>query len=299
MKITTTTSDFNDYTNSFEEKINLLNICGFKHIDLSFINKNDNLPFLEENWVDYTKSLKEFAKTKSMDFVQAHSIIGGNPIEKDRDYDFLIKSTIRSIEVCGILEIPNIVVHSGWKPGIGREEYFKQNLEFFEQLFPAMEKTGVNVLVENSCKSNVGENWHFFNGSDMRDFIEYSGHQQLFACWDTGHANIEGHQYDDIVSLGEYLKAIHFNDNRGYCDEHILPYMGNMSIDEIMNGLVDIGFDGAFTFECNNSINTGSRKEYLKDTRAFKPSLELKIQIEKLMYNMGAEILERYNIKAE
>ena len=303
MKIATTTADFNKYVNTHEEKIELLNKCGFKHIDLSFYGKNDNLPFLKENWVDYTKLLKEFAETRDMDFVQAHSI-GGNPIEKDENYDFLLKSTIRSIEVCGILGISNIVVHSGWKAGIKREEYFKQNLEFFEQLYPAMEKTGVNVLIENSCKSNMGENWYFSNGSDMREFIEYSGHPQLFACWDTGHANVEGHQYDDIVSLGKNLKAIHFNDNRGCSDEHILPYMGTMSIDEIMNGLVDIGFDGAFTFECDNNIIAGygwpnSRKEFSKDKRAFKPSLELKMQVEKLMYSIGVEILERYDIKAE
>ncbi len=31
---------------------------------------------------------------------------------------------IRSIEVCGILGIPNTVAHSGWASGIGKEEYF-------------------------------------------------------------------------------------------------------------------------------------------------------------------------------
>lgn len=303
MKIATTTADFNKYANTHEEKIALLHECGFKHIDLSFYGKEDNLPFLENNWIDYARSLKEFAKNKGMDFVQAHSL-GGNPLVKNANHDFLLQSTIRSIEVCGILEIPNIVVHAGWKAGIGKEEYFEQNLAFFEQLYPAMEKSGVNVLIENSCKSNMGENWYFLNGSDMRDFIAYSAHPQLFACWDTGHANVEGHQYDDMVSLGKNLKAIHFNDNRGFSDEHILPYMGTMSIDEIMNGLVDIGFDGAFTFECDNSIITGSdwpnsRKAFPKDTRAFKPSLELKMQVEKLMYSLGVEILEKYNITAE
>ncbi|MCQ2735490.1 MAG: hypothetical protein MJ212_06060, partial [Alphaproteobacteria bacterium] len=62
MKIATTTADFNKYVNTHEEKIELLNKCGFKHIDFSFYGKNDNLPFLKENWVDYTKSLKVFAE---------------------------------------------------------------------------------------------------------------------------------------------------------------------------------------------------------------------------------------------
>ena len=39
----------------------------------------------------------------------------------------------------------------------------------------------------------------------MVEFLNYVGHPLLHACWDTGHANCEGSQYDDIVTLGKVI----------------------------------------------------------------------------------------------
>ena len=59
----------------------------------------------------------------------------------------------------------------------------------------------------------------------------------LHACWDTGHANCEGSQYDDIITLGKELFAIHYNDNHGAKDEHLIPFLGTLNHDEIINAL--------------------------------------------------------------
>ncbi|MBR5219956.1 MAG: sugar phosphate isomerase/epimerase, partial [Clostridia bacterium] len=143
----------------------------------------------------------------------------------------------------------------------------------------------------------------FYTGQDMVDFIEYADHPLLGACWDTGHANIEGHQYDDIVALGYHLRALHFNDNRGHGDEHIMPYLGTMSVDEVMCGLRDIGYRGDFTFECDSSLRPancwqGNRRRW-KDEIIAEPPAAMFDAMERALYLCGEQILTAYGYSVE
>ena len=83
-----------------------------------------------------------------MTFVQAHSQ-GGNPLSPDKAHaDFVLAATLRSIEICQMLGIPNTVVHCGTLPGASKEEWFEQNRAFYHKLIPTMERCGVNVFVK-------------------------------------------------------------------------------------------------------------------------------------------------------
>lgn len=192
MKLATTTCDFGIYP-THEERIRHLYDAGFRYIDLSLYTEGDMRDFMKHDWKETARNLKVYTESLGMKFVQAHSP-GGNPLSRDAKWDWLLESTIRSIEVCGILGIPSTVVHAGWAADIGREEYYEKNLEFYRLLWPVMEQNNVNVLVENSTKANMGSNYYFLTGADMKEFLKYAGHPLLHACWDTGHANIEGHQ---------------------------------------------------------------------------------------------------------
>ena len=304
MKIANTTGDLARYNISKFEKVRILHDAGFRYIDLSLYQEKYPDSFsLAENWKDNIKRLQDYAHSLGMEFVQAHSV-GGNPLNKDGSYEMLLKSTIRSIEVCGMLGIKNTVVHSGVMSGIGKEEYFERNLEFYKLLFPYMEKHNVNVLIENGTKANQRDDYFFFTGKDMKEFIDYAGHPLLKACWDTGHANIEGHQYEDIMTLGKDLHAIHFNDNRGKGDEHIMPFLGTMSMDEVMHGLIDSDFDGYFTLECDSSLRPfkywqGDRRDYKLDNRLQNPPLCLAEAMESVLYKTAKYILEQYGLFEE
>ena len=147
MKLATTTCDFGIYP-SHEERIRHLYDAGFRYIDLSLYTESDMKEFLEPGWEDRVLRLKEYAQSLGMTFVQAHSP-GGNPLSRDTKWDWLLEATIRSVEICGILGIPNTVVHAGWAGGIGREEYYEQNRDFYALLYPAMEKNNVNIFSKN------------------------------------------------------------------------------------------------------------------------------------------------------
>lgn len=301
MKLATTTGDFSRFVNTYQEGIDCVCEAGFKYIDLNMytIKKDDEL-LVSDKWLESAKAILENTQRKGAEFVQAHAP-GGNPLSEDKStVDELIRATVRSIDVCGVLGIPNIVVHGGCLQGISKEENFEKNKRFFEKLFPAMERNNVNVLCENSTHKNVGDMYFTNSGSDMKEFVKYVNHPLFHACWDTGHGNCEGNQYEDILAIGNDLFAVHINDNSGQGDEHILPYLGTVNMDEIMNALIDVDYKGIFTFECDSSLRPakywqGDRKTFEKDNRISEPQLFMQKQLEKLMYDMGEYILKSYD----
>lgn len=304
MRLATTTGDFGSYCKTYKERIKHLYEAGFRYIDLSLytVREEDEL-LVSADWKENAEHLKAYAEGLGMKFVQAHAP-GGNPMCKDDKYDVLLKATIRSIEVCGVLGIPNIVVHSGFEQGVRKQEYFEKNKLFFEELFPHMEKWNVNVLCENSTKANMKDSFFPNSGADMKAFVEYVNHPLFHACWDTGHAHIEGPQYDEIMTLGKELYALHISDNRGEKDEHLIPFLGTISMDEVMNALIDSGYQGYFTMEAEGSLRSancwlGKRYRFKEDDRLASPQLFMQKQMEKLMYEIGVYILKSYNCYEE
>ncbi|MBQ9802509.1 MAG: sugar phosphate isomerase/epimerase [Clostridia bacterium] len=304
MKIATTTADFNFYVNTYEDRIKELHRAGFRYIDLNMYSFTPNCVYMQDNWKDAVYRLKTVADELGMTFVQAHSQ-GGNPLWKDPErVDFLLKATIRSIEICELLGIKNTVVHAGCRRGLSREEWFAENKAFYQKLFPAMERCGVNVLCENSSEQNIGKGcYYLYSGKDMREFIDYVGHPQFGGCWDTGHANMVGPQYGEILALGDKLWAIHYNDNRGERDDHVVPFLGTVNHDEIMTALTDVGFRGYFTLECDSSLLKYNKRRHFRDEsgdlKLRNPELFMQRHIEALLYDAAKWILQSYGLFEE
>ena len=144
----------------------------------------------------------------------------------------------------------------------------------------------------------------FFTGAILRDFIEYVAHPMVHACWDTGHANMDGGQYENLMTLGGELRGIHVHDNYGVNDDHAVPYFGTLSLDELMHGLIDCGYKGCFTFEACSSLGAENfrnprRRVYESDKRLFKPSLPIKLAMEKVLYEVGKHALQSYGLFEE
>ena len=301
MKIATTTEDFSFYCSSDEERIRELYRAGFRYIDFNMYTFTPECEYMQKDWRKRILCLKELADELGMQFVQAHSQCG-NPLSEDPDHvDFLVKATIRSIEICEILGIKNTVLHNGVAEGLTKEEWFVKNKAFYERLFPTMERCGVNLLCENSTKANMGELYFINSGKDMREFIEFVDHPLVHGCWDTGHANCEGNQYNDIMAIGEELYAIHYNDNHGEKDEHLVPFLGNMNHDEVITALIDVNFKGYFTLECSSSLIkydqwTGKRRNFDKSSKLREPQLFMQRHIEKMMYDTAKWMLCEYGI---
>ncbi len=306
MRIATTTGDFRHYCKTPAECVLAFEGTGFKYLDYSFYEEiYPGSPFLGDDWLRQVDEAAEAAAKSGMIFVQAHSP-NYNPLSPSADHEAGMKATIRSIEACARLGIPNIVVHNGERKDIlypeGKETYFSLNRKFNEALFPIMEKTGVNVLIENSAYENMQGKYYFMTGSEMTEYLDRIGHPLLHAVWDTGHANMNGaNQYKEITALGSHLKALHVQDNFGTYDEHIAPMMGTLDLDAVIQALLDIKYDGYFTFEASNILAAWNCWPHarmdtpgIRERKVAQVSLQVRQKAEDLLYEIGKYALSQY-----
>lgn len=301
MKLATTTSDFGAYGLTQQETVDCICQAGFRYIDYNFgLDYNRRNGAYSDDWQQHLADVKQRAEAQGASFVQAHAPMG-KPILRGDYHTQFVNDTIRSIEGCALLGIPNLVVHSGYEQDISKEECFERNRDFYLELMPAAEKTGVNILLENFNKMNIEGMYWVDNAKDQRAMIDYIDHPMLHACWDTGHGNMQETPQDEALrTLGHHVYALHVQDNLGNDDHHLAPFCGSLSIDSLMHGLIDIGYKGCFTFEATNFfLAPGKRRPFEADQRMIKPPLALRIKAESMLLDIGKIVLDAYGFEAE
>ena len=298
MKLATSFADFGRYASSGEECIKLVHDAGFRYIDFPL---GGRAFFSEgEGWREVAKRFADYADEIGVKYVQAHSPNG--TVLRPDTWEREIFYAKRSLKICRELGIDRVVVHAAWTGRISsKESFYALNKQFYDAILPTAEETGVMILTENTSHASLGEGGcYIYSGADMTEFVEYIDHPLLQVVWDTGHGTTEGSQYDNILALGKHLQGLHVHDNNGKSDEHTMPYTGVLNLDQVMNGLLDVGYEGYFTFEALNVLRAGKdgrqpRQKFEKDTRLFEPSLEMQIDMERLMYHIGKHALTAYN----
>lgn len=298
MKIATTIGEMYPFTASPADAVRAYEGTGFKYLDYSFYSVLSDPcdPFMSDSWEGMIYDAKNEAERLGFSFVQAHApscALRGGEMEKG------LLATIRSIKACEMLGIKNMVIHSGFFPEIkypeDEKKYFLENEPFMRALIPEMEKTGVNILFENTTLKHCPDRCYFpARGRDLNAFVSFMNHPLFGAAWDVGHANMDRvDQYREITEIGRNLKAVHIHDNDSTRDMHTLPMMGNTDYDGIIRGLIDSGYEGYFTLEadCFMRYDRGIGEGLLAH-----PTLEMKRAAEMLLYTAAAEMLKRYNV---
>lgn len=318
MKLATTTYDFARYCDSYKEAIKLIHEAGFRYIDLSLdtIRDWDNGILIGDDWKKGVQEIKDAMDEYGMQFAQAHACSRSNYyFPPNTPKEEIKQNRTRSIEVCGELGIKNMVLHGQLSRELSTtlERAFELNRKHLLEELPLCEEYGVNILVENGPKKHYLETFYtdekienpkylegWYDAKILKDFIKYMDHPLIHACWDTGHANMNGYQYDEIKTLGDDLYGLHVHDNYDENDSHSMPYFGTLSLDDLMKALIDVNYKGFFTFEACNSLGSENyyvtnRKKIEGENKLFKPSLELKMIMEKFMYQVGKDALMAYN----
>lgn len=295
MKLATTTSDYFAYSFSYTDILKHIRKAGFRYADYNFgrdYNQRDGV--YSENIELYLYTVANAAEKDGIKLIQAHSPMG-KPLQ-DEDGSFLA-DTMRCIDACGAWGIKNLVVHSGYVPGLSREETFEHNKSFFLPLLDRAEKYEVNILVENFNKMCVDGLYWIDNAPDLLLMIECVNHPLFHAVWDVGHANMQEMPQDEALQiLGHHVRALHIQDNMGDEDTHLVPFLGTTNMDAVMNGLKNIGYNGYFTFEVGSFFaSSKNRRPYQRDMRLFTPPLELRDAFEHYLYELGKCILEKYD----
>lgn len=293
MKLATTTGDYFAHTDSQMVALAHIRQAGFRYADYNFGGdyRFQNGVF-SDGYEAYFEDIAQTANTLGIRLVQAHAPMG-KPLEDDGHF---LADNLRCIDACGAWKIPNIVIHSGYVRGLTPEQTFERNKAFFLPLLERAEKYGVNILVENFNKMCVDGLYWIDNAPDLLRMIECVDHPLFHAVWDVGHANMQEMPQDDALRLlGQHVRAVHIQDNMGDKDSHLAPFLGTLNLDAVMNGLLDIGYDGYFTFEVGAFFTPPEkRRQYSRSTRLAAAPLELRDAFERYLYTLGKCVLEKY-----
>lgn len=242
--------------------------AGFDGIDLPLYMHVD-----EVDWSDdvaagaWAEQRVGWAREAGVEWVQAHGPFF-DMFGEDEDAQRSREMCRHGIKACGRLGIPWMVLHPDIFPGAFDAGHVKamldRNVEFFRSLLDDCEKYQVGIAIENIhdhyAKTRGCERYFAGIPQEQCALIDALDHPLMGACWDTGHAHMNGlDQRAGIVALGERLKAIHIQETRSGVDrdDHVLPYsIENPGVDweGVVAGLREVNFPGPFTFEVHSAL---------------------------------------------
>ena len=179
----------------------------------------------------------------------------------------------KSMEICAFMGCPYIVVHGfklAYYLGSERKEW-ERTEAFLDSLAPIAKELGITICIENLYEGIGG---HIVEGPccDARKAVEridrfndkYLG-EVLGFCFDTGHANLVGIDFERFITMLDYrLKVLHIHDNDGIADLHQIPFTFTKTRENLpstdwggfVKGLRNIGFDKVLSFETAPVLTT-------------------------------------------
>ena len=312
MKLSSSTGDFSHYVSSVPQKVACFKGTKFKYINLE---QTGHIPeFFSESdadWKRFADTCGEAADSAGVTYVLSHAPCLHNAIlpaledHNDETYRANVRAIRRSIEVCHVLDIPRIVIHACPDKSFTSDTFYKYNRMFYTDFLDLAEKYNITIMTENWDNDDS----LFSAGEQLRDFVDYIDHPLLAACWDTAHGNIakkarEIGQYQNIIAIGDKLKGLHISDNFGDTHHHSWPFAGIINFDEVMQGLLDVNYDGYFNFEASYTLLHHNNIPYHRKpwehqektiTTLLDPSIQLKQKAVDLLYDIGQYILESYS----
>ena len=308
MKLATSSGDFVRYTNSIASAVKSFQGTKFKYINLELDHFCDEMKMTPDQAV---KVLKEAAEQAGITYSTAHAPILNAFDGDETHYRHCVQITRDSIEIAGKLGISGTVIHACHMPTWTAGEFYQKNKEFYSEFFDLMEKYNITVMTENTAKHTE---IFLSTGKELKEFADFVDHPLFGVCWDIAHANLNERarvkdQYDHIFDIGDKLKGLHIADNFGDgAHHHTFPFAGIINFDSVIQALLDVNYDGFFTFEASYTLLHHTNLPYHRQswehngqtvTRLWDPPIELKREAVDLLYDIGAYLLKSYDCYEE
>lgn len=148
-----------------------------------------------------------------------------------------------SVDKCAEYGIPATIVHlSSGRP---MPPITPQGIARYEYLFRYAKERNVTIALENL---RFAENLIYF----MEHYSEPA------FCWDNGHQYCCTPDVHYMKRYGHRLAALHLHDNR--CgldnDDHMLPFDGNIPMEQVAKEIAESGYQGTLMLEIGRLIVT-------------------------------------------
>ncbi len=228
--------------------------AGFKYFEYS----HGYVSAMESRGVEAFREAVDLARSLGLVPVQLHGpslepgFDLGSP-ETDRRKRSVERSC-RWIQHCSALGVPVMVEHA-----CEFHEDFHATSDLVKSSFRAIARCardrGIKVAVENEFDprdmARAGEGRRMTIPARVAclasELLEIVGIDPgaLGVCLDFGHANLQRPLFqleEAVEQLGQHLAATHLHDNEGVSDQHLMPFMGNIRWDRVMQALRSTGF---------------------------------------------------------
>lgn len=205
----------------------------------------------------------EAAKKYGLTFAQFHAPFPSFYPRRPTATRVQQKAIEKSIELCGKVGCPYIVVHpcfdgSARFPSMTKEQEYRLNIEFYSSLIPILKQSGVVCCLENMwCQDWKSKKIYTACCSDVTEACRYvddlnaiAGEKRFGFCLDIGHLLLLGlDPCNTMEVLGDRLVALHVHDNDGVNDTHMAPFAGVCNWRRFVKGLRENHYRGVLNFE--------------------------------------------------
>ena len=236
------------------------------YVDMSFFEyAYPGGVFLSDRWDEWIEEAAETAQRLGLCFYQSHAYTYNfldprfQQHSEERDYQEMLVE--RSLTCCRILGAKIVVTHPAMDPSQEHPVSYvwEQNRAYLASYAERAAKNGMTVAVENmfSYAGNPARKF-FSEPEEIAAFIDALGDDRVGICWDFEHGAILGqNQTSAVRSFGRKLFATHVSDAVSGSYEpymHVLPFTSETDWESIRTALLEIGYDGAFSFEAHNFL---------------------------------------------
>lgn len=241
---------------SYIESMRRCKEAGFDVLDLNMCAMwAGKTEFNNDDWMFQADRVREEAEKLGVVFSQSHPPYRPHKFphfEKEEDEEYFNEITRRSIIISGMMGVKWAVLHPVTSIENGEyilEQDIASNREVFDPVIELAIKENVGIAFENMCDRDNKRRFGTTT-TELKALIDAFHCDKVGACWDIGHGNRV--YYDSvrpIREMGKYIKALHVDDNHGGTDEHLVPFLGTIKWEEVMQALKDIGYEGDFVYE--------------------------------------------------
>ena len=240
--------------------------AGFDGLDfpLSVYSRPLDSPLRQENWREWTQSVREHAERLGLPVLQAHAS-WEQLVAEDFHYESPYEIYARTMEACHILGCRKLIFHPVLYLFRCPDASFHARLhdwneQCFRELLPLAEEFDIVIQLENTFDYRHVQKpgdppMPYTRAEDMLELVRRLDSERVRICLDTGHANIAGQNVPEMIrSYGSLLGTLHLNDNYGYIspifeDLHLFPGYGRLDWSAIFAALHEIGYAGTYNIE--------------------------------------------------
>jgi len=185
-----------------------------------------------------------------------HAVVSIAFLERQRRQESMDEIK-RALDLAETVPFRYLVVHMG-VPG---EEFdlhkFDAALTSLEHLRLFAGQRGVDILVENIPND-------LSSPARLLEFLRHSHLPDLKICFDTGHAQLDGGDVPEALSLlKNRIAAVHLHDTGGAWDDHRAPFEGVIPWNDLIPKLAHAVPDTAWVLEVRGEEPKGPKPDQL------------------------------------